>query len=129
MTNPASPEPATPPHEQGGGLLPCQKCHQQIGKMQRRAGFVVECPKCDGTWPTPAEAIAAWNRRASADLVEVLKEAREFVDAELCNRKACLPGEEDEEADGDADIREYVETARKVLAKIDAALSITGEGR
>ena len=75
MTAPTTPSPERQPADAGGGLLPCPWCGGEgwLNDYEARWGDMPpksRCPQCRscganlGYRPTPAKAIAAWNRRS-----------------------------------------------------------------
>lgn len=74
---PTTPSPERQPADAGGGLLPCPWCGGEgwLNDYEARWGDMPpksRCPQCRscganlGYRPTPAKAIAAWNRRSPA---------------------------------------------------------------
>ena len=97
MTAPTTPSLERQPADAGGGLLPCPWCGGEgwLNDYEARWGDMPpksRCPQCRscganlGYRPTPAKAIAAWNRRSPAPqaqpdarAVEALKAANEAL--------------------------------------------------
>ena len=128
MTNPASPEPATPHHEQGGGHVAKSPWTHSTQVGVPAHCFCAQVWDADGVSvatiePTtdPADATATARLFAAApDLLEALREARLFIEDERANRLEGFCCDED---------AAYVDRPTRLLVKIDSALSITGEGR
>lgn len=130
------------PHEQGGGLLPCPFCGGEANAfhdLDDGTPIFVMCENCAGQVPASRKigAIAAWNRRApSPALVEALKEAREALKtvpgaltASYGEAYAEWQGRDRAGDKANAIVRKCRDEVAATLAKIDATLSITGEGR
>ena len=90
---PTTPSPERQPADAGGGLLPCPWCGGEgwLNDYEARWGDMPpksRCPQCRscganlGYRPTPAKAIAAWNRRSPTQSAAQTGE----VECEVCKR-------------------------------------------
>jgi len=77
-------------------LLPCPLCGGKA-RMEYYAGTAVECTVCllhmDGLFSTPEIALAAWNRRATADVTEAKMPPIYMAEYLRDDTRVCLVGD------------------------------------